>query len=319
MRGAFSSKAWSRLARIVALGAGALALAGCATGYAFVQPDVAGGGYYTSDGPYPGQGYYDDYGTGPYYPGTSGYGYYSGTWPDAYPFGWYGGYGNYGYWPSFTFNLGYSNAWNFPGYWGPWYAGGRGCARWGCGHHRHGHRHHDDHDPVVSGSPRPWLKPDHPPVPPGARGTGPDVRAPAQPVERFVNRRPLPSARFAPHDFARVPANRIRTVPNMPADVVAMPRVPAETGFANRRPLAVPAARPDFRPPVPAVSRPAPRMAVDPELVNRRPMAMPDRPAFRAPVPVPRAAPAGLRPVQSTPVPATRSRAATKVEIPRGP
>src|SRR5690348_18474966 len=79
MRGTFSSKAWGRFARAVVLGAGALALAGCATGYAFVQPDVAGGGgYYTSDGPYSGQGYYDDYGTGPYYPGTSGYGYYNG-------------------------------------------------------------------------------------------------------------------------------------------------------------------------------------------------------------------------------------------------
>jgi len=138
-------------------------------------------------------------------------------------------------------------------------------------------------------------------------------------MERFVNRRPLPSARFAPHDFARVPANRIRTVPNMPADVVAMPRVPAETGFANRRPLAVPAARPDFRPPVPAVSRPAPRMAVDPELVNRRPMAMPARSDFQAPTPVSRPAPMVSRPVRAVaparPAPSGRA-AATKVEIP---
>jgi len=38
MRGTFSSKAWGRVARAVALGAGALVLAGCATGHAFVQP-----------------------------------------------------------------------------------------------------------------------------------------------------------------------------------------------------------------------------------------------------------------------------------------
>jgi len=81
MRGTFSSKAWGRVARAVALGAGALVLAGCATGHAFVQPYVAGGGgYYTSDGPYSGQGYYG-------YPGTGGYGYYNGTWPYSYPYG----------------------------------------------------------------------------------------------------------------------------------------------------------------------------------------------------------------------------------------
>jgi hypothetical protein len=318
MRGIFSSTAWSRLARAVVLGAGALALAGCATGYAFVQPDVAGGGgYYTSDGPYSGQGYYDDYGTGPYYPGTSGYGYYNGTWPYSNPYGWYGGYGDYGYGPSFTFNLGISNVWNFPGYWGPWYSTGWGCGRWSCGHYRRGHHHHDGHDPVASGSPRPVLTPDHPPVPPSARRADPTDREPARPMERFANRRALPSARFAPHDFARGPAGRIGNpalaTPAAPA--VAPPRTTAETGFANRRPLATPA-RPDFRAPVPMVSRPAPRMAAEPEFANRRPMAMPVRTDFQAPVSRP--APVVSRPAPAVaPVrPAPSGRAAPKVEIP---
>jgi len=319
MRGTFSSRAWGCLARAVALGTGALALAGCATGYAFVQPGVAGGGgYYTSDEPYSGQGYYDYYGTGPYYPGTSGYGYYNGTSPYSNPFGWYGGYGDYGYWPSFTFNPGISNVWNFPGYWGPWYSTGWGCARWGCGHHGRRHHHHD-HNPVASGSPRPWLKPDHPPVPPSSRSGDLSVPSPARPMERFANRRPLPSARFAPHDFARGPAGRIRN-PALatPTPAMATPRVPVETEFANRRPLAVPV-RPDFRAPVPMVSRPATRLATEPEFVNRRPMAMPARSDFQAPTPVSRPPPMVSRPGRAVaparPAPSGRA-AATKVEIP---
>ncbi|HKZ09688.1 MAG TPA: hypothetical protein VJL61_03160 [Rhodanobacteraceae bacterium] len=318
MRGTFSSRAWGCLARAAALGTGALALAGCATGYAFVQPDVAGGGgYYTSDAPYSGQGYYDYYGTGPYYPGTSGYGYYNGTSPYSNPFGWYGGYGDYGYWPSFTFNLGISNVWNFPGYWGPWYSTGWGCARWDCGHH--GRHHHHDRNPVASDSPRPWLKPDHPPVPPSSRVSGLSVPAPARSMERFANRRPLPSARFAPHDFARGPAGRIRN-PALatPTPAMATPRVPVETESANRRPLAGPV-RPDFRAPLPMVPRPATRLATEPEFVNRRPMAMPARSDFRAPAPVSRPAPMVSRPVPAVtparPVPSGRA-AATKVEIP---
>lgn len=321
MRGTFSSRAWGSLARVVALGAGAWVLAGCATGYAFVQPDVAGGGgYYTSDGPYPGPGYGAYYGAGPYYPGTGGYGYYHGTYPYADPFGWYGGlYGNYGYWPSFGFNLGISNGWNFPGYRGPWYSTGWGCARWRCGHDGRGrHHHHDDHDPVTSGSPRPWLEPDHPPVPPGSRGAARSDREPARPMERFANRRPLPSARFAPRDFVRVPVDRMgsRTSNRTPAPDVAMPRMPAETGFAHRRPGAVPPARPDFRAAVPPVWRPAPRVAAEPEFVNRRPAATPFRPVSRAPVPLSRPAPAASRPVQAARAPANRARAANKVENP---
>ncbi len=322
MRGIFSSTAWARRARTAVLGVVALALAGCATGYAFVQPDVAGGGgYYTSDRPYSGQGSFD-YGTGPYYPGTGGYGYYNGTWPYSNPYGWYGGYGGYGYGPSFTFNLGISNVWNFPGYGGPWYSTGWSCARWGCGHHRRGHHHHDGHDPVASGSPRPVLTPDHPPVPPGSRGAKPSDAEPARPMERFANRRALPSARFA-HDFVQAPVNRIvsRASNRPPAPAVAPPRTTAETGFADPRPLATPD-RPGFRAPMPMISRPVPRMAPESEFANRRPIAMPARSGFQAPLPVARPAPAPMvsPPARAAPPvrPAPSSRAAsTKVEIPR--
>ncbi len=314
MRGTFSSKAWGRVARAVALGAGALVLAGCATGSAFVQPDVAGGGgYYTSDGPYSGQGYYG-------YPGTGGYGYYNGTWPYSYPYGWYGGYGGYGYGSSFTFNLGISNVWNFPGYGSQWYySSGWGCARWNCGHHGRRH-HHDGHDPVASGSPRPVLTPDHPPVPPGSRGAKPSDREPARAMERFANRRALPSARFA-HDFVHAPADRMgsrRTSDRSPAPAVASPQMTAETGFANPRPRATPAP-PDFRAPIPMVSRPAPRVASEPEFAGRRPIAMPAQSGFQAPVPVSRPAPMVSSPARAAPPirPAPSGRAAsTKVEIP---
>ena len=63
--------------RLAALGAAALLLAGCATGYTFVQPDAAGGGYYTGTGAYPSSGYYynDDYGADAWFPGYAGFGY----------------------------------------------------------------------------------------------------------------------------------------------------------------------------------------------------------------------------------------------------
>lgn len=153
------NRAVARAARLIALGGGILLLAGCATGYSFVQPDVAGsGGYYMGESPYSGQGYYDYYGTGPYYSGTSGYGYYSGAWPyygGAYdPYG-YGGYGS-----GWTFSLGISNVWNFPGYWGPWYTTvfpSGGCYSWRCGgrHYRHGHHHGHSwrHEDTSSGLP----------------------------------------------------------------------------------------------------------------------------------------------------------------------
>jgi hypothetical protein len=257
MRGSFQSGAWTTLARAGVLGA-AVALAGCATGYALVQPDAAGSGaYYTSGEPYSGQGYYDDYGTGPYYPGTDGYGYYNGTGPYLNPWYW-GYYGSYGYWPSFGFSVGFSNVWDFPGYWGPWYSTGW----WGCGHrdcgHRHGH-HHDHHGDPVTTSPRPWLKPDDPRVPPRWRhGAEPPVRVPARPAEDFATLRPLPSAGFAPHGSARMPA----TLPSgeryigTPAGSVVVPRVPAGHAFTGTR--AVPAGRQEVRASPPPVFRPAP-------------------------------------------------------------
>lgn len=270
MRETNRRQAWVRRARMAMLGAGVLLLAGCATGYSFVQPDIAGsGGYYTSPAPYSGQGYYDDYGTGPYYPGTSDYGYYNGTSPYSNPYGYYGGGYDYGYGPQWIFNLGISNVWDFPGYWGPWYTTGYplgGCYSWRCGyrHHRHGHDHddHDDH-----GAPKPWLEPDHPPVPRRlARGTPAEVRSRPvvqQPQEGFTNRRPVSATAFRHDRFVRAPRQHIN------GRVVGTPVRPAYTGaqvsdesaFANRR---APAAAPpittprDFNPPPRPAFRPAP-------------------------------------------------------------
>lgn len=270
----------SRRACGAVLGAGILCLAGCATGYNFVQPDMAGSGsYYTGDGPYAGQGYYDDYATGPYYPGTSGWGYYNGTY--SYPFGWYGGYG---YGPSLGFNLGISNVWSFPGYWGPWYS--TGCyGGYGCGWRHHHHRNRNPHG--NAGEPQPWLKPDHPPVPPriaaGDSGAAPPVALPIRPmvrrpVEGFANRRPLGVEAAVPGDFVRAPIRRpvevgLDRTSMRPA---YMPRVPAESAFANRREMPAMAAprapqpitRPVFRsqPPPPApVRSPPPRNSRTPQ------------------------------------------------------
>lgn len=266
---------WARLARRILPGAGVLLLAGCATGYSFVQPDMAGSGsYYTSDGPYTGQGYYDYYATGPYYPGTSGWGYYNGTWPYSNPYGWYGGYGS-----SLTFGFGISNVWGFPGYWGPWYASG--YPAWGC-YSCSGwrHRHHNRHDPDPD-KPRPWLKPDHAPVPPRIAhdsGSAPSVALPVRrsiqrPVEGFANRRPLESTAFAPHDFVRGPVRRsLETgIGAVPPRRTWVPPRPNESAFAFRREMRIPqtvpreprpVAQPAFRPrtPPPArVAAPPPR------------------------------------------------------------
>ena len=206
---------WARLARRILPGAGVLLLAGCATGYSFVQPDMAGSGsYYTGDGPYTGQGYYDYYATGPYYPGTSGWGYYNGTDPDP-------------------------------------------------------------------DKPRPWLKPDHAPVPPRIAhdsGSAPSVALPVRrsiqrPVEGFANRRPLESTAFAPHDFVRGPVRRsIETgIGAVPSRRAWVPPRPNESAFAFRREMRIPQAvpreshpvvQPAFRPrtPPPArVAAPPPR------------------------------------------------------------
>ncbi|HET9820136.1 MAG TPA: hypothetical protein VFP92_13330 [Rhodanobacteraceae bacterium] len=277
-------QAWTRLARGAALSAGVALLAGCATGYSFVQPDVAGsGGYYTSEGPYSGQGYYDDYGTGPYYSGTSAWGYYNGSYPYSGRYGYYGS--NYGYGSQWIFNLGISNVWNFPGYWGPWYTLGYpswGCYTWRCGnHHRHhGHKHGDRHDQGSDrgdhlASERP-LNPDFPPrLAPGT----PPVQIRSLPVARqpqadFAHRRPVDVNAFRHDRFVQAPRQYSGGRPiGAPARLRAMEtRAPAPSAFVNRptRSIAPVAAMP------PAASR-APR-------VMPRPTVRPVAPARAAPV-----------------------------------
>lgn len=273
MRGTSGSGAWGHAARIAVPAAAMLVLAGCMADYAYVQPNVAGsGGYYTSDGPYSSR-------TSLYY-GTGSYGY-------------YGGYDGYEDWPGSSF--GFSDPWDFPGYWGPWYSIGvpvRGC--WdGC---RHGWRHHDhhwqhgEHDPVATSSPRPWLKHDRPRVPPGVRDAEPSTRMPVPPVDRFANRRPPPSARFAPRDFARAPDSRM-TGDRFDVPVRPVSRVPAEPDFTSRR--------------MPLPSMSAPPMSVRAGFANQGSMAPVARPEFRA-------APAAA-PIRSAP---PGSATVRKVEIP---
>lgn len=294
MRGLFRSKAWGRLGCLAVLGAVLGVMAGCATGYAFVQPTAAGSGaYYASDGPYPGQGYYDYYGTGPYYPGTSGYGYYNGAYPYSDQSGWYDG--EYGYWPFFTFNVGTSNVWDFPGYWGPWYTGAFpvwGCRRRDCGDRdRHHWRDHDyrrdrdhgrDRHTAVVTSPDPWLKREPAPVPSRlARASALPVRGvPARSAERFASRPPLPSTAFAPHGVARAPVEPSggERFMGIPARRIAMPQAPAEPEFPNRPAMPTPvrqgfqpAPEPAFRaapasPRIAPVSRPSPQRADAPPI-----------------------------------------------------
>lgn len=138
MSGQSGTSGWSRRAGMALLVGCALLLAGCATGYRYVQPNAGSGGYYTSSSVYSGAGYYDDYDTGPYFAGTSGWGYYNGSLPDAWVFGGYGAYGGWGYWPGINAGFGVSGIWNFPGYWGPWYSGSPPI--WlGCHHRRCAH------------------------------------------------------------------------------------------------------------------------------------------------------------------------------------
>lgn len=209
----------SRVGRLrsVVLGVAALLLGGCATGYTFVQPD-AGGGYYTGAGPYASSGYYDDvgYGADAWYPGYAGF-----------------GYNPYYYGSSISFGLGIGSmcGWGCGSYYGgwPWFYGGAGYPYWGYYRHGRHHRHHGGHDPVAgTPSPRPWRQPDHPRVPPAmTHGATPPIAVPERPREGFANRRPLDSARFAPHEFTR--AVRPMGVPARP--VSAMPQAPA---FAER-------------------------------------------------------------------------------------
>lgn len=229
MRRMFRSKAWGRLVPVAALVAGVLALAGCATGYAFVQPDTTGsGGYYTSDGPYPGQGY----GIIPYYPGPDGFGYYD-----------FGGFGyDTVYGPSFAFGLGFGSAcgWTCAGFYGgmPWYYPGFGYPyalgwyRTGHGHHR---RHRGGHDRVAGTTSGRRPTTDHAPVP--FAGPRP-VEALAQPVEALANRRALDSASFAPHDFVRTPIRLPAASPRamgMPAGPAYLPSTP-EAPLVGRMP-----------------------------------------------------------------------------------
>jgi hypothetical protein len=286
MRQIHQKQAAARVARLTALGAGILLLAGCATGYSFVQPDVAGsGGYYTSEGPYPysGQGYYDDYGTGPYYSGTSGYGYYNGTWPYDGAYGYYGP--GYGYGPQWTFNVGISNVWNFPGYWGPWYTAGfplGGCYSWRCGgrHYRHGHHHNG------SGS---WRHDDTSTSPPDVAQTGQDRgrdfaagRERAMEMTAWRHDHMVRSPRQGPAgSFAGIPAYPAR---------IAAPR-PGQTSFAGRRAGAMAA----------PVAMPAPSS------FSRAPRAAPRADVARGATPVRSApAPAVRAPTRSSAAPATK-------------
>lgn len=113
------SSRWSRSARLAAVGAGLLLLAGCVMPYSYVQGGY-GGGYYTSDDPAPGGYYYDA--------APAGYGYYGG------------GYGYYGAPVGVT--IGVSSGW--PGYYGYGGYGYRRDYRGSGGHwqgHGGGHQH----------------------------------------------------------------------------------------------------------------------------------------------------------------------------------
>lgn len=176
-----------RLLRIIGLGAGVLALAGCASNDVFVQTDT-GGGYYTSAASYPPPSYYADGDFGAY---------------DPYGVA-FGDYDIYG--PSFTFGLGIGSpcGWGCAGYYGgwPWYYGPVSYRGW-----RHHHAHHHHGGTIVS-APHTWLGPDPPRVPlvDGTRGEPPPIAVPARPVENFASRRRLESASFAPQrDVGRVP------------------------------------------------------------------------------------------------------------------
>lgn len=279
MQSKFQGKAWGHFARLGALAAAVMAMAGCATGYSFVQPNVTGsGGYYTGEGPYASTGYYG----GVY----------------ASPFGWYGGYGPYGYGSSISFSLGFGNAWpwyggfyggafGFPYYTGiaypfPFYGFG-GYRRFRHGYYHHGHHHgghyyHGGHD---------WT---------GMTGRHGWTNTHAWPGRRFARDRGAPGhpisvpdvAAFAPQDFvhapARVPRNRgvMGMAPRRPVDP---PRV-NDDAFAARRMMRMPSAVAIPRE-FPARSAPAFRSAM-PDM--SMPRAMPQ--SFRAmPQPVVRAAP----------------------------
>lgn len=287
MRNMFRSRAWGCLARIAASCLGAIALAGCATGYVYLQPDTAsGGGYYTGEEGYSGQGYYDYYGTGPYYPGTSGYGYYSGTYPNSGVFGLWGGYGGgYGYVPRLTFNVGISNVWNFPGYWGPWYSTvipvwrcrRQGCNRYPWRGHRHdwrtSHRQAGSHGAIaVAPSSHPNKGTATPPM---AFADDPRVRSGVSHSGRFLKTLPtlLPPGQFG-NGYRRASTRIVR-----PDPVHAASRIPTT-------PRAVVPAQPAYRAHAlkPALANQRPRMWRAPAL-GPRDFSAAHRTSYRAPVP----------------------------------
>lgn len=240
MRETTPARAGTRMARMALMGAGILLLSGCATGYSFVQPGAAGsGGYYTSE-PYSGQGYYDYYGTGPYYAGTGGYGYYDGTWPYGGAYDYYGP-GYYGYGPQWSFNVGISNVWDFPGYWGPWYSTGfplRGCHSWSCGGHLYlrGHRgdwrhHHRGHD---SGY---WRQGDPSSRPPDTASAAPgresaEYRERAREISAWRHNHYVRSPRWG------TPTGRYAGMPTYPAPRIVAP-VSHPASFTSFRPMPV--------------------------------------------------------------------------------
>lgn len=278
-------KAWRRAARLLALGAAGLLLAGCATGYALVQPDVAGAGaYYSGDAyagaydggeAYTGTGYYDVWGTGPYYPGTAGFGYYDGSWPYGGAGGWYGLGFSYGYASPFAFGIGFSNVWNFPGYWGPWYA--PNVAVWGCrwrcdGHRGHYWRHHAGHGGHGVHGPGEHRWNGH------AWARGETVSAPVRPWRRVVDGR----ARMGVADFAT-------------RALVEAPRAPGGQPRANfdapRPAWRTQPLRPDLAEGAPPFGRPALQgrsHLAPPPAFHGAPRFAP-APAFRAPAPTFRA------------------------------
>lgn len=285
-----SLKLPGRLARLAALGVGALLLAGCVTGYGFVQTD-GGGGYYTSSGPY--SGYYS---AESYSVGSVGYGYYGGGSPYWGSYAYYGGspyysvgFG-YGYQPWIGFGIGSVYGWGYPGYWQPWYASGYpvgGCYGYGCGHWR-GHHHyyyadHDDH-----GGSQPGPQPGHPFVPPPRRPWSgpPPVSMESNMYTRVpragaMDRRAFGSATFAPNGMVRAPA-RLPAAPGFtemaarPAYVSQSPAAPAFIG-QRAQPMAAPAVRspspsPSFRPapvPVAPAAKPIRRNGDTPEVQIR--------------------------------------------------
>ncbi|MGH8126195.1 MAG: hypothetical protein ACREPK_10165 [Rhodanobacteraceae bacterium] len=257
-------------------------------GYVYVQPDAAnGGGYYTGDLTYSGQGYYDYYGTGPYYPGTSGYGYYNGTYPYYGAFGWEGGYaGDYGYlggYPyvsRFTFNIGISNVWNFPGYWGPWYSTvipiwrcrHRGCTRYGWRGQRHQHGQGGQHHAGDQRWPRQGTATPNEAMATGTLALNPQVQAEIARTRRLVKPLPtlLPPGQYG-YGYRRASTSFVR-------DDTARMSVRTRTAATPARPAY-------FAHPLnPAVANQRARMVRNPVSGPRDFSAYPRR-SYRAPVP----------------------------------